>query len=247
MANKTAKKTRRSNQTAAKPKAIGWAAVKAESVEKRKERAEKILAALRKEYPDATCALNHSSALELLVATILSAQCTDDRVNIVTADLFKRYKTAADYAGENPAVFQEQIKSTGFFRQKTKSILSACAMMASEFGGKVPETMEELTRLPGVARKTANVVLGTWFGKNEGIAVDTHVGRVATRLGLTRTSRNEKDAAKIEADLLSLVPRPSWTFFGHAMIWHGRRVCMARKPACDRCVLNKLCPSAFSF
>jgi len=216
-----------------------------QSIEDRKARAGKILAALRKEYPDATCALNHRNPLELLVATMLSAQCTDERVNAVTADLFKRYRTAADYAGESLAVFQEQIKRTGFYRQKARSVLGACAVIASQHGGQVPQTMEELTALPGVARKTANVVLGTWYGKNEGIVVDTHVGRLATRMGLTWTSWNEKDAAKIEADLMQLIPRPSWTFFGHAMIWHGRRVCTARKPACDRCVVNTLCPSAF--
>ncbi len=212
----------------------------------RKARAKRILAALKKAYPDADCALNHTNALELLVATILSAQCTDERVNIVTADLFKRYKTAADYAGETPAAFESQIRSTGFFRQKTKSILGACADIVAEYGGEVPQTMEALTRLPGVARKTANVVLGTWFGKNEGIVVDTHVGRLASRMALTWTSRDGKDAVKIEADLMQVIPRPQWTFFAHAMTWHGRRVCAARKPACDRCTVSTWCPSAFS-
>jgi len=216
-----------------------------ESPTDRKARAKKILAALRKAYPDATCALNHTSALELLVATILSAQCTDERVNIVTADLFKRYKTPADYAGESPAAFQQQIRSTGFFRQKTKSILAACAAIATDHSGRVPQTMDELTRLPGVARKTANVMLGTWFDKNEGICVDTHVGRLARRMGLTWTSRNDKDAVKIESDLMALIPRRSWTFFSHAMIWHGRRICTARKPACDQCVVARWCPAAF--
>jgi len=238
---------KKAKRPARKPRSTKRSAAKSESLDARKARAIKILAALRKEYPSATCALNHNSALELLVATILSAQCTDERVNIVTADLFKRYRTPADYAGESPAIFQEQIKSTGFFRQKTKSILAACAKIATEYGGNVPETMEELTQLPGVARKTANVVLGTWFKKNEGVVVDTHVGRLATRMGLTWTSRNEKDAVKIEADLMQLIPRDSWTFFAQAMTWHGRRICMARKPACERCTVNKICPSAFPF
>jgi endonuclease-3 len=219
-------------------------AATSEALADRKARAKKILARLRKAYPDAECALNHRNALELLVATILSAQCTDDRVNIVTADLFQRYKTAADYAAESPAAFEAQIKSTGFFRQKTKSILGACAVIATEHGGLVPETMDELIALPGVARKTANVLLGTWFHKSEGICVDTHVGRLAHRMHLTWTSRDTKDAIKIEADLMQLIPRRSWTFFAHAMIWHGRRVCTARKPACQDCVVNSWCPSA---
>lgn len=217
------------------------------TLDDRKARAKKILAALRKAYPDTDCALNHTSALELLVATILSAQCTDERVNIVTADLFKRYKTAADYAAESPAVFEKLIQSTGFFRNKTKSILAACATIVTEHNGEVPQTMEDLTRLPGVARKTANVILGTWFNKNEGICVDTHVGRLATRMALTWTSRDDKDAAKIEADLMQIIPRGSWTFFGHAMIRHGRRICTARKPDCKGCVVNTWCPSAFTF
>jgi len=230
----------------AKKGASPAAAAKDEPLKDRKDRARKIASALRKAYPDATCALDHSSALELLVATILSAQCTDERVNLVTPGLFKRYKTPADYAAESPAMFQGQIKSTGFFRQKTKSILGACAAIATEHAGQVPQTMEELLRLPGVARKTANVILGTWFGKSEGICVDTHVGRLACRMGLTWTSRDTKDAVKIEADLTQVIARRSWTFFSHTMILHGRRVCAARKPACDACVVSKWCPSAFA-
>jgi len=218
-----------------------------ESLANRTARAGKILDALTRAYPDADCALVHKNALELLVATILSAQCTDERVNIVTAQLFKRYKTAADYAAESPAILQDQIRSTGFFRQKCKSIQAACAIIASEFRGKVPDAMDDLIRLPGVARKTANVVLGTWYKKNEGVVVDTHVGRLSVRMGLTWTARNEKDAVKIEADLMQLVPQASWTFFAHAMTWHGRRVCAARKPACNRCTISPWCPSAFSF
>ena len=240
-------KAARAKKTTPRSKAKPRSSAKTrESAASRRARAKKILAALKKAYPDADCALNHTNALELLVATILSAQCTDERVNIVTADLFKRYKTPADYAGETPAAFQAQIKSTGFFRQKTRSILGACAAVVTEHGGKVPQTMESLTRLPGVARKTANVILGTWFGKNEGIVVDTHVGRLASRMALTWTSRDGKDAVKIEADLMQIIPRPQWTFFAHAMTWHGRRVCTARKPACDRCTVSAWCPSAFS-
>jgi len=220
---------------------------KGESLDDRKARAKKILAALRKAYPDAHCALNHNNALELLVATILSAQCTDERVNIVTADLFKRYKTAADYAAESPAAFERQIKSTGFFRQKTRSVLGTCAALVAEHDGRVPQTMDALIRLPGVARKTANVILGTWFVKNEGIVVDTHVGRLAQRMALTWTGKDSKDAVKIEQDLMQVIPRRSWTCFAHGMTWHGRRVCAARKPTCDRCTVTKHCPSAFTF
>ncbi|MBN1345364.1 MAG: endonuclease III [Phycisphaerae bacterium] len=234
MAKRTAKKTPPTT-------AIGN-----ESIEDRKARAGKILAGLRKSYPDADCALSHANALELLVATILSAQCTDERVNIVTKELFERYKTAADYAAESPAAFEKQIRSTGFFRQKTKSILGACAAIVADHDGNVPETMAELLRLPGVARKTANVVLGTWFKKNEGIVVDTHVGRLAQRMRLTWTSRDSKDAVKIESDLIQLIPRKSWTFFAHAMTWHGRRICAARKPKCQECRVSKWCPSAFA-
>ncbi|MFQ6049298.1 MAG: endonuclease III, partial [Phycisphaerae bacterium] len=217
---------------------------KRESLEQRKQRARRILARLRRLYPGATTALHHRNPLELLVATMLSAQCTDERVNEVTRDLFERYKTARDYAAARPEILQQQIRQTGFFRQKARSIQAACAALARDFGGQVPQTMDELLRLPGVARKTANVILGTCFGKNEGIVVDTHVGRLACRLGLTWTGRNEKDAARIEADLMQLIARKDWTFFGHAMILHGRKVCTARRPNCAGCKLADCCPSA---
>jgi endonuclease-3 len=211
----------------------------------RKARARRILTGLKKLYPDADCALRHQSALELLVATILSAQSTDTNVNKVTPGLFQRYPSASDFAKADPAELERAIHSTGFFRQKTKSILGACRRICEEYGGNVPDTMEDLITLPGVARKTANVILGTWFKKNEGIVVDTHVGRLAHRLGLTWSSRGEKDAVRIEEDLVQVIPREDWTFFGHAMIWHGRRVCTARKPDCAGCIVRKHCPSAF--
>src|SRR5438874_3797459 len=169
-----------------------------ESLEGRKARAARILTVLHKLYPDATCALHHKDPLQLLVATILSAQCTDTRVNMVTPDVFRRYRKPADFAKADPRALERQIQSTGFFRNKTKSLIGMGTAIGERFGGKVPETMAELLELPGVARKTANVVLGTWFGKNEGVVVDTHVGRLATRLALTSTSRSEKDAGRIE-------------------------------------------------
>ncbi len=201
---------------------------------------------LRDQYGDAECALHHRSALELLVATILSAQSTDKNVNRVTKTLFEKYKKAADYAGAPREGLEEDIRSTGFFRQKAKNVQGTCQIIVDEHGGKVPDTMEALTGLPGVARKTANVVLGTWFGKNEGVVVDTHVGRLAERLGLTWTSKNSKDAVKIENDLQQVIPRDQWTFVSHALIWHGRKVCSARKPDCDNCTMTEYCPSAFN-
>jgi len=203
-------------------------------------RVRKIIARLERAYPDAVCALHHANPLELLVATILSAQSTDARVNIVTPSLFAKYKTAQDYAAANPAVFEQDIHSTGFFRNKTKSIIGMAQALLERHGGKVPDTMEELVQLPGVGRKTANVVLGTWFGKNEGVVVDTHVQRLATLLGLTK----EKTADKIERDLMALVPREKWTWFSHTLILHGRRVCIARRPKCEECVVNRWCPSS---
>ncbi|MBI4580329.1 MAG: endonuclease III [Planctomycetes bacterium] len=217
------------------------------TIQARRKRAEKIIAGLRKLYPDATCALRHDDPLQLLIATILSAQSTDETVNKVTPVLFGRYPTAADLAAAEPAEVEKIIYTTGFFRNKTRSIIGACKAIAERFGGQVPQTMEELIELPGVARKTANVVLGTWFGKNEGVVVDTHVGRLAHRLGLTWTSKDEKDAVKIEQDLMQVLPQPEWTFTGHALIWHGRGICQARKPKCLECTLNKLCPAAFTF
>ncbi len=217
----------------------------AEPTAERKARARKTLAGLKRLYPGATTELDHASALELLVATILSAQSTDVMVNKVRPRLFERFPDAAAIARADPLEVEEIIRSTGFFHQKTKSIQGACRRIVEAFGGEVPGTMEDLITLPGVARKTANVVLGTWFRKNEGIVVDTHVGRVSRRLGLSWSSKDDKDAVKIEEDLMRLVPREEWTFFGHALILHGRRVCTARKPNCPGCALNAFGPSAF--
>ena len=215
-----------------------------EEIGQKKKRARRILTALRKLYPDADCALNHADPLQLLVATILSAQSTDETVNKVTPVLFRRFKTAKALAGAKRKELEEIIHSTGFFRQKAKSVQGACGRIVADFGGKVPDTMDGLLTLPGVARKTANVVVGTAFGKNEGVVVDTHVGRLATRLGLTWSGKNSKDAVRIERDLMEVLPRRDWTFAGHALIWHGRRVCSARKPDCGGCTLARNCPSA---
>ena len=218
-----------------------------EEIGQKKKRARRILTALRKLYPEADCALTHADPLQLLVATILSAQSTDETVNKVTPVLFKRFKTAKALAGADREELEEIIHSTGFFRQKAKSVRGACGRIVADFGGRVPDTMDGLLALPGVARKTANVVLGTAFGKNEGVVVDTHIGRLATRLGLTWTGKNSKDAVKIERDLMEVLPRKDWTFAGHALIWHGRRVCPARKPNCAACTLARNCPSAGMF
>jgi len=207
-------------------------------------RAERLLRELQGTYPDAGCALKHGSALELLIATILSAQCTDERVNIVMPDVMRRWPTIAALAAAEPAELENAIHSTGFFRNKTKSLLGMAQRIRDAYGGNVPETMAELLTLPGVARKTANCVLGTWFGQNVGIVVDTHVGRVAERLGLLRTARDAKDAVKIEQDLMPLFPRQMWTWLSHALILHGRQICHARKPKCETCPLASDCPSA---
>jgi endonuclease-3 len=201
-------------------------------------RAATIVRRLAVEYPDAKCALNFRNPLELLVATILSAQCTDERVNIVTRDLFAKYKTAADYADAAPREFENDIRSTGFFRNKAKSVRGCCRLLVERHGGDVPERMNELVELPGIGRKTANVILGTAMGQATGVVVDTHVQRLARRMGLTR----QRDPEKIERVLMRLVPQAAWVEFGHRMIHHGRRVCTARKPACDRCCLNDVCP-----
>jgi endonuclease-3 len=206
----------------------------------RKARARKIIARLKREYPDATCALQHRSALELVVATILSAQCTDARVNMVTPHLFAKYRTAADYAAADPRVLEKEIQSTGFFRNKTKSIIGMAQALVERHGGDVPHTMAELTALPGVGRKTANVILGTWFKQNEGVVVDTHVQRLTNLLKLAR----QDDPVKIEQELMEIVPREDWTWFSHTLIHHGRQVCIARRPRCADCVLNQLCPSS---
>jgi endonuclease-3 len=203
-------------------------------------RLRKILTVLRQTYPNAHCELDFAGPLELLIATILSAQCTDKRVNLVTAELFQKYRRAADYAGADSAALERDIKSTGFFLNKAKNIQACCRALVEQYGGEVPRTMAELTRLDGVGRKTANVVLGNAFGLNEGIVVDTHVTRLASRLGLTR----QTDAEKIEQELMPLVPREQWARFSHWLIWHGRRRCDARKPDCAGCEIAKLCPSA---
>ena len=208
-----------------------------------RERAKQLIKIWPKVYPDAHTELNFRNPLQLLVATILSAQCTDKRVNMVTPALFKKYRTAKEYADAPQAEFENAIKSTGFFRSKTKSIRGAMRAIAEEHGGKVPDTMEELNALPGVGRKTANVVLGNAFGKNEGIVVDTHVIRLSQRLGLTK----HKDPEKIERDLMKLVPREYWTDWSHWLIWHGRRRCYARKPDCSRTARFSGCVQAAKF
>jgi endonuclease-3 len=213
---------------------------RAETLVERRARTRKVIARLRREFPDAQCALDHASPLELLVATILSAQCTDVRVNLVTPTLFAKYRRAIDYAAADPEVFQREIQSTGFFRNKTKSILGMAQALIERHGGQVPETMQELVALPGVGRKTANVVLGNAFGKNEGIVVDTHVQRISGLLKLTK----EKTPEKIERDLMALVPRDAWTIFSHLLILHGRKTCVARRPRCESCSINRYCPSS---
>jgi endonuclease-3 len=203
-----------------------------------KDTAGQVIAGLHELFPEADVELRWETPLELLVATILSAQSTDERVNRVTEDLFRKYRTARDYAEADPEAFQEEIRSTGFFRQKGRNVQGAARKIVEDFGGEVPQTMEELVTLPGVARKTANLVLGTAFDKAEGVVVDTHVKRVAYRLGLTLETAPEK----VERDLMDLLPRDEWTFAGHALILHGRRVCVARKPRCSACGLAEHCP-----
>jgi endonuclease-3 len=212
--------------------------VTAESRTDTKRRVRVIVNRLRKAYPSATTALDHSSAIELLVATILSAQCTDERVNKVTPSLFARYPAAAGYAGADRSELEEMIRSTGFYRNKAKSIQGACQNIAADFGGDVPETMEELLTLPGVARKTANVILGNFFGKSDGIVVDTHVFRLSHRLGLSQS----KTAEQIERDLMPLVAKKDWIDIGNMLILHGRSVCSARQPKCTACTLESHCP-----
>ena len=206
------------------------------------ERAPAIFSRLDAEYPDAHCALDHGDPYELLVATILSAQCTDKRVNMVTPALFSKYPNPTALAAAKPDDLEAMIKSTGFFRNKTKSLLGMAAAVSEQHGGSVPDAMDALVKLPGVGRKTANVVLGNAFGRAEGVVVDTHVGRLSRRLALTRQS----DPVKIEQDLMAIFPRPRWTLLAHLLISHGRAVCDARRPRCDRCVLQTLCPSSIS-
>jgi len=202
-------------------------------------RVRKILDGLDKTFPAADCALHHQNAFQLLIATILSAQCTDERVNKVTPDLFRKYPTPKDFAVANPSELEQDIRSTGFYRNKTKSILGASKRIVEEFGGQVPRTMEEMLTLSGVARKTANVVLGTAFGIASGVVVDTHVQRISQRLDLTKNT----DPKKIEQDLMHAVPKDRWILFSHQIILHGRRVCQARRPKCSECVLEKVCYS----
>lgn len=206
----------------------------------KKERAQRLSKELPRIYPDAHCELDFKNPLELLVATILSAQCTDVRVNMVTKELFKRCKTAEDYAGIPQEELEEIIRSTGFYRNKAKSLRGMGEALVERHGGKVPSSMEELSAIPGAGRKTANVVLGNAFDINEGVVVDTHVGRLSLRLGLTTHS----DPVKVEQDLIRLIPREQWTLFSHWLIWHGRRQCKARNPDCEACELRILCPSA---
>lgn len=209
-----------------------------ESKQAKTARTQQIIEGLIETYPDAHCELNHSSPLELLIATILSAQCTDKRVNLVTPALFKQYPSAAAYAKAPTAELENAIKTTGFFRNKTKSIKAACQALVERHGGQVPRTMEELRELGGVGRKTANVVLGNAFNVNYGVVVDTHVARLSGRLGLT----SQKTPEKIEQDLMELVPQEKWTLFSHLLIWHGRRRCYARNPDCVGCEIKNLCP-----
>lgn len=206
-----------------------------------KARTRKIIRLLKRAYPDARCSLHHSNAFELLIATILSAQCTDDRVNIVTSELFRKYRKPEDYLKVSSRELEKDIRTTGFFRNKTRSIQGTARLLTGQYGGKVPDSMDELLELPGVARKTANVVLGNAFGIESGVVVDTHVTRLSHRLGLS----SQKHPEKIENDLIEIVPKKDWVIFSHLLIAHGRAVCKARNPACDQCVLEKLCPSSF--
>ena len=210
-------------------------------IDELKKRVRKIIRLLKRAYPDAKCSLNHSNAFELLIATILSAQCTDARVNIVTQDLFRKYRKPDDYLKVSDKELQRDIRTTGFFRNKTKSIQGTAKVLTEQYGGVVPATMEELLELPGVARKTANVVLGNAFGISAGVVVDTHVTRLSRRLGLTK----QKSPEKIEQDLIAIVPKKDWVIFPHLFIAHGRAICKARNPLCAECVVEKLCPSSF--
>lgn len=203
-----------------------------------RQQAARVVRQLRRTYPNATCALEFHNPLELLVATILSAQCTDERVNQVTKTLFRKYRTAADYARASLAELESEIKSTGFFRNKARNIQACCQRLAEEHGGKVPQDLDALVELPGIGRKTASVVLGTAYGIASGVVVDTHVTRLSRRLGLTR----EKDAEKIERDLIEEIPQKEWIDFSHRMIHHGRQICTARKPKCDECPMKDFCP-----
>jgi endonuclease-3 len=204
------------------------------------ERIAEILRRLDQAYPAVTCALHHRNAWELLVATILSAQCTDVRVNMVTPEIFRKYPTVQDFAALKTEQLEPDIRSTGFFRNKSKSVVGAAKKIIADYNGQVPEDMDKLLSIPGVARKTANVVLGTWFNKAEGVVVDTHVHRIARRLELTK----EDDPQKIEQDLMGVIPRDKWILFAHQLIWHGRKLCIARQPKCAECPLENICHAA---
>ncbi|MEI8372411.1 MAG: endonuclease III [Planctomycetota bacterium] len=203
-----------------------------------KKSAAEIVRLLRRHYPDATCSLDFHSPLELLVATILSAQCTDERVNIVTKELFCKYRSAADYAQSSIIDLEKDVHSTGFYRNKAKSIQNSCRLLVQQYDGQVPQNIDQLVELPGIGRKTANVILGTAFGIASGVAVDTHVTRLSHRLGLSQ----QKFAEKIEKDLMAVLPSKEWVAFSHRMIQHGRKICRARKPKCDVCPFSKICP-----
>ncbi len=211
---------------------------KTKKITKAAAKAAQIVGLLQRHYPDATCSLDFHTPLELLVATILSAQCTDERVNVVTKDLFRKYRSAAGYAQAPLGELEKDIQSTGFFRNKAKSIQNCCRLLAQQYDGRVPQDIDRLVELPGIGRKTANVILGTAFGIASGVVVDTHVTRLSRRLGLTQ----QKEAEKIEKDLMALIPATEWIAFSHRMIQHGRKVCMARKPLCDVCPLDAVCP-----
>ena len=214
---------------------------KRESTDELKKRVREVIRRLKRVYPDAKCSLTHTNPFELLIATILSAQCTDERVNIVTADLFRKYRQPEDYLKVPARELEKDIQSTGFFRNKTKSIQGTSKLLTEEYGGRVPQTMDELLELPGVARKTANVVLGNAFGIKAGVVVDTHVTRLSHRLNFTQ----QKTAEKIEQDLIGIVPKKDWVIFPHLMIYHGRKICKARNPLCAECVIEKQCPSSY--
>ena len=226
--------------TPKKPKTRSALSFGRETLSQKATRAGKIDKILSIAYPDAHCTLNFKNPLELLVATILAAQCTDKRVNLIVPKLFRKYRSAKAYAQADARIFEKEITSVGFFRNKTKSILACGKMLQERYAGKVPQTMEELLSLPGVGRKTANVILGNAFGI-AGIVVDTHVGRLSRRLGLTK----QQNPDKVEQDIMRLIPQNRWTMFSHLLVFHGRNICLARKPDCLHCKLNKLCPSAF--
>ncbi len=207
------------------------------------QRVSEIISRLKKEYPGAKTALRHADPLQLLIATVLSAQCTDERVNMVTERLFKKYRSVKDYAGADLKEFEGEIRSTGFYKNKARNIIGACKRIVEEFKGRVPDTMEALTSLPGVGRKTANLILSSGYGIVVGIVVDTHVRRLSQRLGLTKND----DPEKIEEDLMKLVHEKDWEVFSHLLIWHGRRICQAKKPLCPECIVHHLCPSYRKF